>query len=252
MALKPVVANLDGVPEAFRTEYVEKPGVGFVLAIDGELPEVTEYKGKVGEFRDRNIAQAKELDGLKLKLSGFDGVDPQRYREVTARIAELERQGVGKGEDVNAVVQRQVNAATAPLLTKLADIERRESDAKQQLARKNVEGSLRDVASKVGINDKATGDFIRRGLDVFNLEGKAMNGDETVFSRQNPSQPLSMEEWALALQEDAPHLFTPSSGGGARGGDGGRSGSVRLISADPLEVGRNLEDVASGKVGIAR
>lgn len=250
--LKPVVASLDGVPEAFRTEYVEKPGVGFVLALDGELPEVGEYKGKVTEFRDRNIAQARELEAIKLTLKSFEGVDPAKAREATARIAELERQGVGRGEDVNALVQRQVNAATQPLLAKLTDIERRETEAKQQLARKMVEGSLRDVAGKVGVNDKATTDFLRRGLDVFGTEGKAMNGDEPVFSRKNPSLPLSMEEWALELQGEAPHLFTPSSGGSARGGEGGRSSAQRYVSSDPLEVGRNLEDIASGKVAVVR
>lgn len=252
MALKPVVANLDGVPEAFRSEYVEKPGVGFVLALDGELPEVGEYKGKVVEFRDNNIRLVKELDGLKTKLAAFDGVDPAKYREVTARIAELEKQGVGRGEDVNALVARQVKAATEPLLAELTQIRTDKETAKRELAQKTVEGSLRDVAGKVGVNEKAVADFIRRGLDVFNLEGKAVDGDQPIFSRKHPSQPLSMEEWALELQGEAPHLFTPSSGGGARGGEGGRTSGQRLISSDPLEVGRNLEDVASGKVGVAR
>jgi hypothetical protein len=250
MALKSVVANLSEVPEAFHSEYTEQPGVGFVLAVEGDLPVVSEFRGKVTEFRDNNIKLAKELDGLKQKLTAFDGIDPAKYREVTSRIAELERQGVGRGEDVNALVQRQVNAATQPLLAKLTDIERRESEAKQQLARKNVEGSLRDVASKVGVNEKATADFIRRGLDTFNLEGKAMDGDEPVFSRKNPSLPLSMEEWALELQGEAPHLFNSSTGGGARGGEGGRSSATRYVSSDPLEVGRNLEDIASGKVAV--
>lgn len=249
MALKPLVESLDGVPEAFRSEYVEKPGVGFVLAIDGELPEVGEYKGKVAEFRDNNIRLAKELEAVRASLKAFEGVDPAKYREATQRLADLERQGVGRGEDVSAVVARQVKAATEPLLHELTQIKTDRENAKRELARKTVEGNLRDVASKVGVNEKAVADFIRRGLDTFNLEGKAMDGDEPRFSRKNPSQPLSMEEWALDLQAEAPHLFNSSTGGGARGSDG-RGSASRYVSSDPLEVGRNLEDIASGKVAV--
>lgn len=256
MALKSVVANLDGIPEALRGEYVESPGVGFVLALEGDHPTVLEHKANVKSFRENNISLKKEVDGLKAQLAEtaerYKDIDPAKAREASARIADLERAGVGRGEDVNALVARQVKAATDPLIAALDGIKREKEEAAAALARKTVEGSLRDVAQRVGVNDKATADFIRRGLDVFNLEGKAMEGGEPRFSRKHPSQPLSMEEWALDLQAEAPHLFTPSQGGGARGGEGGRTGGPRLISSDPLEVGRNLEDLAAGKVAIAQ
>ena len=76
----------------------------------------------------------------------------------------------------------------------------------------------------------------------------AMKGDEPVYSNKKPSEALTPAEWATdMLPEQAPHLFPPSGGGGAhhQGGPGGRK-----IDNDAVTFGKNIEDIAAGKVTV--
>jgi hypothetical protein len=143
----------------------------------------------------------------------------------------------------------QVDAAVKPLQDRLNEITMRERAAQEQLARTTLENSLRDAASKAGVDERALPDFLNRGLQVFTLkDGQvvAMRGEQPVFSRRQPGEALSPEEWAQDLASDAPHLFRPSKGGGAPGGVG--APRKKYISTDPLDFGSHLDQIAKGEV----
>lgn len=261
MALKFQVDSLEEIPDAFRDEYVQKDG-HFVLALDGELPELAELKGKVKSFRDNNIKAQKERDEALIRLRTFDGIDPNEVTAMRTKVTELERlTGSNDPKAVQTLILQQVQAAIAPYEQKERERSEREAKMSAQLARKSVETALRDAATKAGVDEVALPDFLHRGLDVFTFEEERVIAKDAsgapVFSKMNPGNELTPEEWAFGLSEKAPHLFRTSSGGGAPGGtDGGeqrRDGSgVRWVNGDnALEVGKNLEDIATGRARVA-
>jgi hypothetical protein len=66
--------------------------------------------------------------------------------------------------------------------------------------------------------------------------------------------PMSPEDWGKRLVTEHPYLFEPAQGGGAQGGRGtstrGQGGARVLNNPNAVDFGRNLEDIASGKVHV--
>jgi len=260
--MKAVVEKIEDVPEPIRGEYEAKDGK-FVLKVEGDHPVVADAARKAetvaeAKFRERNIAQAKELEALKATVETFKGVDPAEYKSMKSRIDELERQGVRGSDDVTkrvlAETAKAVEAAVAPIRAKLELAEKASVEASAALTRKNLEARLREAGVKAGVDEEhAMEDFVARGLKVFQVKDGAIlalksDGVTPVFG--SGSEPLSPEEWAVGLQKEAPHLYKPSKGGGATGGAG--TAPFKYISSDPVEFGKNLEGIASGKVRIAQ
>ncbi|MGB0298107.1 MAG: hypothetical protein ACPGC3_01485 [Paracoccaceae bacterium] len=74
-----------------------------------------------------------------------------------------------------------------------------------------------------------------------------MQGDQVVYGRKGTG-PMSMDEWFGSLEEQAPHLFKSSSGGGASGGVGVSGRKVSIY--DQRSLNNSLEAIAAGKVQI--
>jgi hypothetical protein len=260
MALKFAVDSLDELPETIRDQYRQDSGGRYVLDTEGEYPGLSAAEKKAEQkFRERNIAQAKELEALKTRLTSFEGIDPTEVTVMKNRMAELERlTGTTDPKAVSVLVQQQVAAAIAPYEQKEAERSRREQEMSQKLARKNVESALRDAATRAGVEEVALPDFLSRGLGVFTFEDEQVIAKDRdgapVFSKLRPGEAMSPEEWAFGLSETAPHLFRASGGGGAPGGTDGPTGQhgVKWVDgSNALEVGRNLEEIASGRMKVA-
>ena len=258
--MKAVVDKIEDVPEPVRDQYEAKDGK-FVLKVEGDHPVVADAARKAetvaeAKFRERNIAQAKELEALKATVETFKGVDPSEYRSMKERIADLEKQGVRGGEDVTkrvlAETAKAVEAAVAPIRAQLETEQKARAEASAALVRKNLEARLRDAGLKAGVDEEhAMEDFVARGMKVFQVkdgEVLALKGDGVTPVFGSGSEPLSPEEWAINLQKEAPHLYKPSKGGGATGGAG--TAPIKYISSDPVEFGKHLEEIASGKVRV--
>jgi hypothetical protein len=255
--MKAVYASLSEIPEAFRSEYEERGGQ-FHLKLEGDFAPLVEANTKLAEFRDNNRALNAKKTELENLLKNFEGLDPKEYKELKAKITEFEKSGARKPDDVSKMIADAVRSAVEPLQSELTSIKTQEAQAKKALQMKGLEDSLRDVGTKLGVRDTAIRDFVRRGTEVFQVteNGKyaALDGDTPLFSKARPAEPLSMEEWAAALQKEASHLFEPSKGGGTPpggpGGNGGVFAPTKSINADPLEFGRNLEGIAKGSVAV--
>lgn len=263
--MKTVIETLEDVPEILRGEYELKDGK-YVLKLDAPPPgfvaqseaaaATASAAAKLAEFRDNNRALNMLRDQLEQKLKGYDGVDPIRARELEQKVKELEQRGVKGTDDIALLVQRAVMAATEPLTKQVNDITAAKEAADRQVALSSVRQELLGVASKVGVAEKAVPDYVHRGEGLWQyVEGKvvAMGTDgQPILSRKNPANLLSVEEWALDLQNEAPHLFIQSRGGGATqsvfGPSAARVAAKRTIGSDPMEFGKNLEGIASGAV----
>jgi hypothetical protein len=243
---KAVVDTLDQVPEALRSEYEPRDGK-FYLKLEGDVPGFVPAN-KHAEFRNNNIALMAAKTELETKLKSFEGIDPTEYASLKAKIADLEKAGVKKGDDVLAQVRAAAEAAVKPVAEKLALIERSEADAKARLAAESLRNALTQAGMRAGVAEKALTDYISRGQAIFQMDQTgaivARKNSAPVYNSQGAE--LTIDDWVADLTSEAPHLFNPSRGGGANPSPGGVAGR-RVISTDPLEFGRNLEDIAKGK-----
>ncbi len=250
--MKFIIDLLEDVVEPLREQY-EKAGDGkFHLKVEGDIPQVVEANGRIAEFRDANIGLNKKVTDFETRLKPFEGVDPNKYHELQTQVDKFEKDG---GVKDPADVEKRINDAIIPLQKQITDFQVREQKQKESIALARVEKSLADAALKSGVRDSAVSDFVSRGLRVFNLDGKAMNGDTPLFSKNNPVDALGMEEWAGQLLKEASHLFKESGGGGASNRTEGTGGSVatkRITGEDPLEFGRNLDSIAKGDTEVVR
>ncbi len=253
--MKSVITTLEEVAEPLRTEYEARDGK-FHLKIEGDIPAVVAANTKLAEFRDNNRTLNSKVTELEGNIAKFKDIDPAKYAEMTTKLADFENKGIKPGTDLTKMISDAIASATGPLEKKLADREASEKAAQEALARSTVENQLREAGMKVGVEEKAITDFIRRGTEVFKpVDGKPAPrkaDGSPIFSKKNVTEELSMEEWATELQGEAPFLFKPSRGGGAggSGNGGGGGGPKRTIQADPMEFGKNLEDIAKGNVQV--
>jgi len=246
--MKTTIAALTDVPEALRSEYEAKDGK-FVLRVEGEIPEVTETNRRLAEFRDNNIALLKEKATLEGTLKSFEGLDVNEYKALKTKVEALEKKKPAGDEDVEAKIRAAVASALEPVNAQLrAEADTRQK-AEQKLAQRDLEGKLRAVGVKLKVEERAMDDFLARATRVFGVDGVARDGDVVRYSKEKVTEPLSMEEWGRDLLVDAPHLFAASKGGGANPGSGG-AGRRTISGADPLELGRHMEEIAKGTIQV--
>lgn len=257
MALKAVVPDLESVDEALRDEYRRGDDGNYYLELDGnprgmvKASELAEANSKLEEFRGNNIGLKKERDELAAKLEPYDGIDPEEHRRLREQHEGIKKKGVSSADDIEAIVQRAVDGAVKPLNERIEGLETDKADALSNLGRSEVRTALNKAASRAGVDvEHALDDFLERGTKVFHYEdGRVVAKGEDgapLYNPDKPSEPLSPAAWAAGLADKAPHLFKSNSGGGA-GGGGGSSSTVRRVSSDPLDFGKNAEAIAAGK-----
>lgn len=256
--MRSVIDSLEEVAEPLRNEY-ESRGGKFHLKVEGDLvgyQPLVEANAKLAEFRDNNRALNGKVKTFEEQLKSFEGIDPVAHREMVTKFTELEKKGIKGSDDIAAQLKAAVAAAVGPLEAKIATREASEKAALERADRESLRSTLQAAGLKVGIDDKAMPDYVNRGLGVFSVhdgEVVARKGENPVFSKNKPSEFLTVEEWAEELRVDAPHLFRPSKGGGAGGGrEGGGPAVKKTITSDPLEFGRNLEGLAKGEVTVTQ
>ena len=264
------------VPEALKSLAEERDGTMIVKLEDGVGLGVvaaedlaTEKKAK-GQFRDNNNALKAKLEASEKRLASFDGVDPVEYKRIqaehadlTAKLKEAEAGSGAKDADVNAIVAKAVAASQAPMQAKIEALTKESETAKtekvaaeERLVKKELEAGLTKAGLDAGVDEKAIPDFLSRGLSVWKIvDGKqvALDGDgEPMYDQKG--EPVTMTSYAAGLQGDAPHLFKPSSGGGAKGTPGGAPGKAKKTITDPdaFEFGQNIEGIAKGEIEVVR
>lgn len=257
MALKAVVSELESVDEALRDQYRRGDDGNFYLELDGnprgmvKASELATANSKLEEFRGNNIGLKKDLEDERDKLKPFEGIDPAEHQRLKDAAEGIKKKGVSSVEDLEGIVQRAVDGAVKPLNERIEGLETDKSDALKDLGKSKVSSALNKAASVSGVDvEHALDDFLERGAKVFHYEdGRVIAKGEDgapLYNPDKPAEPLSPAAWAAGLADKAPHLFKSNSGGGA-GGGGGSTSTVRRVSAEPLDFGKNAEDIAAGK-----
>lgn len=87
--------------------------------------------------------------------------------------------------------------------------------------KKEVETAALQAFTKKGGVATATQDLLYRVGNTFSVDDQlnvvAKQGDKIVFSKKDPSKPMSIEEYVDNLSAEAPHLFNKPQGGGSQG-----------------------------------
>jgi hypothetical protein len=243
MALKPVLDSLEGVPEALHAEYHQRDGK-YHLTVEGMVS-----KDRLSEFRENNVTLKRQLDELS---SRFDGIDPEKYRELSDR-AQRDRDkkliDAGKMEEL---VAERVSAMKDGYEKQIASFSEREKTVTKQLEGLLIDTAIRDAAAKSGVRPTAIEDVLLRGRTLFQLQdGKAvpMADGKPVYGKSG--DPMQINEWVSGLTDQAPHLFESSQGGGSRGSSGSSVSAGRIDRSDGKAFLANLDGIASGKIAVS-
>jgi hypothetical protein len=222
MALRQVYEAETEVPEGFREHYAEKDGK-WVVQLDPPAEDVTGLKNALNDERKLRRDADKQLSDVKVR---FEGIDPEEVVKLRERVKGLDEADIYDKQGLDALVLRRTDSMKAEHERVVRQKDQEIStlkDGVQQLDRRwrqdRIKTALVDAAAKAGIAKYAMTDAVERGLKIFtDLDDQgtvvARDGDDVRYGKDGVN-PLSPDEWILGLKTDAPHLWPPSSGGGA-------------------------------------
>jgi len=223
MALKYKIKAREEVPAELQSFYVEREGA-FVLDAEGVVE-----KAKLDEFRNTNIALAKERDELKQR---FEGIDPDEVRKLADEKRKLELQAQGhKPEELDRLVGERIKGLKADWDKQLSAVTTERDSLTSRLTAIQIDQGVITVATKRGLRPTAIPDITSRARLVFKLVNGAPRAFEadgtTVRYGKDGVTPMTLEEWVDAQVSDAPHLFESNAGGGAAGNSSGGAANNR-------------------------
>ena len=193
----------------------------------------------------------KEAKAAKAKLAGYEGVDPEKYKQLEAAAAEADRKKAAAEGDFKSLEQQ---------LVKKYEGEKEVLSGETKRLRGSMEKYLVDSAAATELarhsdSPKMLLPHIRAQMKVVEHEGEFYarvidaNGNVRIGAGQG-STPMSLTELIEEMKQDkefAPAFRgTGSSGGGASKSNAGGGGS-KTIQADGQDFLANVNDLASGK-----
>lgn len=232
-------------------------------AVDLNSPEVqTAIAAAVKTATDGLVRKRDELlnevKTAKSRLKDYEDIDPEAARKALEESKKLEEKKLmdeGQIEELfkkrSELMVKEHEKALKRMQDALEATAKERDTHLNKLSEVLVDTALQQAAASNGVRAQAMEDVLLRGKRVWQLhEGKpiAKKGDEILYGK-NPNQPMTMEEWIIGLQADAPHLFEATTGGGAAGGAKGTvtTGGKRLSLDQPNVIGENLEAILKGE-----
>ena len=250
MALKFKFKSREEIPAEHANLYVERDGA-WMLDAEGVVE-----KAKLDEFRNTNVALAKERDELKKR---FEGIDPDEFRKLAAEKQKLELQQQGhKPEEIEKIIESRIKTLRGDLEKQVSSLSAERDQLNARLTAIQIDQGVITAATKRGLRPTAIPDITSRARAIFKLvDGvpRAFEADgQTVRYGRDGVTPMTLEEWVDGQVAEAPHLFESNAGGGAAGNASGGSGrtqknpfrketwnlteQMKLHEADPLQGAR--------------
>ena len=209
MALKFKFKTKDEIPADYLSLYAEREGA-WVLDVDGAVE-----KAKLDEFRNNNVALAKERDDLKKR---YEGIDPDEVRKLADEKRRLEEAQQLEAGEAEKVVEARVKALKGDFDKQLSAATSERDALNARLVAIQIDQGVITVASKRGLRASAMPDITARARGVFRLVNgvpTAFEADgQTVRAGKDGVTPMTLDEWVDAQVSEAPHLFESNAGGG--------------------------------------
>lgn len=242
MALQTVVESLEAVPETARDFYVEQ---------DGQYVLDTDQKDRINEFRTNNISLKQELEKHQEKLKAYDGIDPDKYQELTA----LERQKRDKelieAGELETLLNERLSEVKTTYDKQVEDLKTALNETRGELVKTKVTDTLKTAAADSGVLPKAMNDVVKLASSDWELRDGTptlIQDGEVVLSKEKPGEPMSMGEYFKNMLQEKPYYFQSSAGSG--GGSQHNARGAKVIPNDPVLIGQYADQIAKGEVVI--
>jgi hypothetical protein len=244
MAIKQVYDTQTEIPAGLQEHYVEKDGK-WLLQADPAIEDVTGLKTALNQERTLRRDAEKTVTDLKVQ---FEGVNVEEYHKLQDRVKGLDdadvydKQGIEslvarRTESMKAEHERQVQAKDR----EITQLRGQATESDRRWRQDRIKTALLEAVNKNGVYEKAVDDAVMRGLAVFtdlDPDGQviAKKGEDVVYGKDGIN-PLRPEEWISSLKTSgqAPHLWPPSSGGGAPAHHGGNGAGIDWAALPPAE-----------------
>ena len=246
--LKPVLDTLEGLPDAIKAEYKQDAvTLKYVLDVPvEEHPAVTGLKNALA-----NVRTERNQDRDKLKV--YEGMDPEKYRTMmTTEQKVLEGQLIAAGK-VEELVELRTKALRESLAGEVTNERTKNQSLEAQLNKLVIDNAVQAAASKHGVADGALDDVLFRARATFKTKdgvAVAYEGDNIIYDKTG-TNPLGIDEWLAGLATKAKHLFKPSEGVKAPGGNNRPAPTGDTIHrGDGNAFLANLDKIAKGQVKV--
>lgn len=258
MPLKTLLSKkeFDELPEALHEHYAEE-GESYVLNTDD-----ASYKTKINEFRSNNVALLRQQEEMKLEIKKFEGIDPGKAREAAEKLLEFEEQQLIDEKRFEELHQQRTERMRGEFDNKYkalndahASLQDTQVKTEKALQTQMIEAKIAQAVSGVGTIVKgAMPDILNRAREIWHLDENLLlvaRKEGNPIYGSDGQKPLTPEEYASSVLQDAPWFFEGSSGGGSKGNES-RSGDglQNIARGDKNAFSANLEDIASGKVRV--
>jgi hypothetical protein len=249
MALKAKLDSLEGLPDGVA-EFYQQTESGYELAVEGMVSKDT-----VDQFRDNNIKLQKDMAKLSKVVQSVDLDEYKQLKEREQAQKDQELIEAGKVDElVHARTERLRTDLENQMKAALSEAETANQKANQYKQERDsffINQRLSKAAVSAGVRETAIEDVMNRANQVWRLDPETkdlmpMQGDQIVYGKKGT--PLTVEEWYGSLEEQAPHLFKSSSGGGASGGVGVAGRKVSMYNQEGMN--NSLEAIAMGKIQV--
>jgi hypothetical protein len=236
--LKPQVDTLDEVPEALRSEYVEKDGKFHLQIEDAEAVYGAGAKKKADELLKEKKTLAEKLK----RFAAFDdpeldveGLTAEQVKQALAMLREHdEKGGKDNGKDPD-LVDKLLKKRDDEWKPKVEAEKARADKAEAELRRYKLDLVVKDAALKGGVRPERVDYAMRINKDRFDLDEK---GNPVVLDKDGDPISISLEtfwkdDWKTGNEDF--YVGHNAGGSGASGGNGRRSGGPDLSKLPPAE-----------------
>ena len=244
MALKQMYDVQTEIPPALAEHYTERDG-RWLLVLDPPAEDVTGLKTAL--TTERNLRREAEKTVTDLKVQ-FEGVNVEEYHKLQDRVKGLDDAEVYDKSGIEALVTRRTESMKAEHERQvqakdreLTQIRTKAEELDHRWRQDRIKTALLEAVNKQGVYDKAVDDAVRRGLSVFTDldetgQPVSKNGNGFEYGKDGIN-PLRPDEWIATLKTSgqAPHLWPPSSGGGAPAHHGGNGQGIDWSKLPPAE-----------------
>jgi hypothetical protein len=243
MALPKTIERIEDVPEIVRDYYAEKDGALTLTIMASE-----EHAGLVTAINDERRLRRETEKSLVEWKTKYEGVDVDEYHKLQDRVKGLDDAEIYDKQGIEALVTRRTDAMkqdhdrqVQAKDREITQLRSTVSESDRRWRNDRIRTALLEAVQKNGVYDKAVDDAVQRGLVVFtdlDEQGLAVakQRDEVVYGKDGIN-PLRPDEWISNLKTSgmAPHLWPPSSGGGAPAQHSGNGSGIDWSKLPPAE-----------------
>jgi hypothetical protein len=270
--LKAIVDSLDGIPEPLQELYTLKDGRYFLDA-DG-VEDVTGLKNAHESEKAARKAAKEESARLAAQLKAFEGIDPAKYKELTDKLAEIdknkeaaEKEALEKKGAWDQLHKQLTEKHSTELAAVQAALDKVTKDKDARIA--SITGLLEThlvdaqatsaIAAAKGVPElllPAMKPFIRVVEKDGEFQVVVLDKAGQPRIANGKGEPFTIGAFVTELASDPVYAraFEPSGAGGSgarpgAGTGGGGNGAKKTIPrGDQAAFNANLEQIAKGEV----